>query len=210
MQELAKETIKLLETKTNEYKKIFNFSNEKIIVNYFDSLEDFKNFIYDLRGEKGSLPEYATGTYDNGMVNAYINPEKQLYKKYTASHELFHILYMKYILKNDYSKRVVWYDEGMAQFVSGEDDYLKDTKRFKTYYLKVKEQTKIIPDLNKIQHGSSFYNDDYNGYDLSYLSVRYLSEILSQEDFYKLMSNFSSIKKYGIDKMFKYYDDLIK
>ncbi len=54
------------------------------------------------------------------MVNAYIEHDAQLNRLYTASHELFHILYMKYTLKNDYSKRIVWYVEGMTQFMSGE------------------------------------------------------------------------------------------
>ena len=76
------------------------------------------------------------------MVNAYINPKNQLERIYTASHELFHILYMKYILKDDYSKRIVWYDEGMAQFMSGEKDYLKEGNNFKQYFLKVRETTK--------------------------------------------------------------------
>ena len=39
---------------------------------------------------------------------------------YTASHELFHILYKKYILEKNNIDRVVWLDEGMAQFFSGE------------------------------------------------------------------------------------------
>ena len=156
-----------------------------------------------------SLPKYAKGTYDDGMVNAYIEPDTQLKRLYTASHELFHILYMKYILKNDYSNRIVWYDEGMAQFISGEKDKYADEEKFKRFYLKVKGNTKIIPNLNNLKHGSSFCNDEYNGYDLSYLSVRYLNEILNSEDFKKLMSDFSTIKEYGnnlIYRMFDYYD----
>ena len=58
-------------------------------------------------------------------------------------------------------------------------------------------------------HGDSFCNDKYNGYDLSYLSVKYLNDILNPEKFVKLMPDFSKIKKYGEDivtKMFSYYD----
>ena len=64
------------------------------------------------------------------MVNAFIEPEIQLERIYTASHELVHILYLKYILNNDYDKRIVWYDEGMAQYVSGEKDCLNDKDIF--------------------------------------------------------------------------------
>ena len=210
LQELAEATIKLLQTKIVEYKRLFNIQfEEQIVVNYFDDLEEFREFIYDIRGEKKSLPTYAKGTYDNDMVNAYIEPNEQLKRLFTSSHELFHILYMKYILKNDYSKRIVWYDEGMAQFVSGEKEKYVNEEKFKKFYLKVKEETKIIPNLNDIEHGNLFYNDKYNGYDLSYLAIKYLNDILNQEEFVKLMSDFSNIRKYGKDivtNMFAYYD----
>lgn len=208
--ELAEATIQLLKRKIIEYKLFFDLStSDQIIVNYFDTVEEFKSFIYEIRGESNSLPEYARGTFDNGMVNSYINPNFQLKRLYTASHELFHILYMKYILNNDYSKRIVWYDEGMAQFMSGEKDSLKDNVIFKEFYLRVREETKVIPQMNRLEHGNSFINEDYNGYDLSYLSIKYLSEVLSAEQFKNLKSNFSKIKQLGdeaIQKMFSYYD----
>lgn len=211
LQELAETTIKLLQIKIDEYKKLFNLQiDEQIVVNYFDNLEQFREFIYEIRGERKSLPKYAKGTYDNGMINAYIESNTQLKRLYTSSHELFHILYMKHILKDDYSKRIVWYDEGMAQFMSGEKEKYNDEETFKKFYLKVRETTKEIPSLNKLEHGDSFCNDKYNGYDLSYLSIRYLNDILNKEEFIKLMSNFSNIKKYGNDivtRMFIYYDE---
>ena len=45
------------------YKELFDVKKfRKIQINYFDSKEEFRNYIYDLRGENKSLPEYATGT----------------------------------------------------------------------------------------------------------------------------------------------------
>ena len=210
----------ILKNKIAEYKKLFKIEDmEPVHINYFDDIDQFRNFIYELRGEKESLPQYAIGTYDKGMINAFIEPNidvnSNTYKKklYLASHELFHIFYMKYILKNDYSKRIVWYDEGMAQFLSGEKDELLDLETFKKYILKVKENTLIVPNLNELKHGDSFCNDNYNGYDLSYLCVRYLSEILTIEEFKCLMSDFNKIKEYGsyiINEMFIYYDNFFK
>ncbi len=210
LEPLAESTVSLLNQKIPEFQSFFAIStNEKIVVNYFDTLEEFREFIYSLRGEKHSLPQYATGTYDNEMVNAYIEPKSQLKRLYTASHELFHIFYMKYILKNDYSKRIVWYDEGMAQFMSGEKDkFTLDT--FKDFYLRVKDNTKVIPNLNDLTHGNAFVNEEYNGYDLSYLSIKYLSEQFTKEQFRDFMADFSNIKKIGNDilpKMFLYYDE---
>ena len=209
----------ILNDKIEQYKKIFKIKQlNPIQINYFDNLEEFRNFIYKIRGEKESLPEYATGTYDNGMINAFIKPNIDInsndykIKLYLANHELFHILYMQYILKNDYQKRIVWYDEGMAQFLSGEMDELLDIEKFKKFYLKVKNNTLVIPNLNEIEHGTSFCNNNYNGYDLSYLCIRYLREIMTNEEFQDLMSNFSKIKEYGInivENMFAYYDSII-
>ena len=214
LEDLAQATLSLLEKKIIEYNTFFDISiQEKIIVNYFDTVEEFREFIYEIRGESNSLPEYARGTYDDGMVNACVNPKFQLKRLYTASHELFHILHMKYILNNDYSKRIVWYDEGMAQFMSGEKDSLKDDSVFKDFYMKVKEATKVIPQMNTLEHGNSFVNEDYNGYDLSYLSIKYLSEVLSAEQFKDLMSDFKKISQLGnniIHKMFSYYDEKLE
>lgn len=210
LEELASATIELLKTKSLEYKELFNITEMEVIkVNYFDTLNDFREFIYKLRGEKESLPEYAKGTYDNDMVNAYVASKTQMDKLYTASHELFHIFYMKYILKGNYENRIIWYDEGMAQFLSGEDKKLHQKDNFKEYYLKVKESTKIIPKLNELEHGDAFYNESYNGYDLSYLAIRYLNEIMSVNDFRTLMSDFDKIKVIGnnvLNEMFNYFD----
>ena len=214
LEDLAQATISLLDKKIIEYNTFFDISiQEQIIVNYFDTVEEFREFIYKIRGERDSLPEYARGTYDNGMVNACVNPKFQLKRLYTASHELFHILYMKYILNNDYLKRIVWYDEGMAQFMSGEKDSLNDNSIFKDFYMKVKEETKVTPQMDTLEHGNSFVNEDYNGYDLSYLAIKYLSDILSTEQFKDLMSDFKKISQLGddiIQKMFSYYDEKLE
>lgn len=214
LEKLAEATVQLLNKKIIKYRLFFESPiSEQIVVNYFDTVGEFREFIYEIRGERDSLPEYARGTYDNGMVNACVNSKFQLKRLYTASHELFHILYMKYILNNDYSKRIVWYDEGMAQFMSGEKDSLNDDGIFKEFYFKVREETKVIPQMNSLEHGNSFVNEYYNGYDLSYLSIKYLSEVLSAELFKDLMSDFSKISQLGdgiIQKIFSYYDEKLE
>lgn len=53
------------------------------------------------------------------------------------------------------------------------------------------------------------FKENYDGYDLSYLSIKYLSEVLSAEQFKDLMSYFSKISPFGddiIQKMFSYYN----
>ena len=207
---------KVLIPKIEEYKKIFKLENFKQIqINYFDDIEKFRNYIYKIRGENKSLPTYAAGTYDLDMINVYIDIKSNDYetkKIYIANHELFHILYKKNILNDDMSKRIVWYDEGMAQYLSGEKDYLLNEEEFKEYYNTIKNSTNQIPNLNNLKHGKTFKNEDYNAYDLSYLSIRYLKEILNDKEFFSLMSDFNKILEYGnnITKdMFDYYDNIL-
>ena len=67
--------------------------------------------------------------------------------------------------------------------------------------------------MNSLKHGKSFVNEGYNGYDLSYLSIKYLSEILSDIQFKNLMSDFSKITQFGndiISKMFSYFDEKLE
>lgn len=57
------------------YKKLFGVDSfRKIQINFFDNIDKFREFIYGLRGEWESLPEYAKGTFDQGMINMYLNP----------------------------------------------------------------------------------------------------------------------------------------
>ena len=211
LEELIDKTLEVLNKKIKEYENIFNINiKNKIVINYFDKLEEFREFIYDIRGERTSLPEYAKGTYDNGMINAYIDINLLDKKIYNASHELFHILYLKHILNGDLRNRIVWYDEGMAQFMSGEKDYLKDEKEFKEFYIQAKQRNRIIPNLNELWHGNSFYNENYDGYQLSYLSIRYLYEALSEKEFYSLLFDIEKVKEIGCDiaeKAIKYFEN---
>ena len=96
--------------------------------------------------------------------------------------------------------------------MSGEKNYLDIDNNFEKFYKTVKENTNVIPNLNDIKHGNLFYNENYNGYDLSYLSIRYLYEIIGENEFKKLMHDFEKIKEIGnniIYDMFSYYDEKI-
>ena len=197
------------------YKKIFDVDEfRKVQINYFDNKDDFRNFIYSLRGEKESLPEYAKGTFDNGMINAFIetNIIKEtplfIHRKYNASHELFHIMYQELVWEKHNKKRIVWFDEGMAQFFSGEN-YKEMTLNFAEWLNNVKFNTKKIPDLNNLNHGSDFVTKEYSGYNLSLLAVKYLYDILGIDEFKKLIFDNDRIIKLGnsvIEDAFNFYN----
>lgn len=186
----------ILNETLDTYKELFDIEDfRKVQINYFDNLDEFREFICGLRGESKSLPEYARGTFDKGMINAYVDPAKAktIKKLYMASHELFHIMYQELVWEKSNEDRIIWFDEGMAQFFSGEN---KNTD-YDVLLERVKENTKVYPELNKISHGNSFKNDDYNGYNISLLSVHYLHEKLGHEGFKELMHDTDRIKKYG-------------
>lgn len=205
----------MLENSLKLYKNIFDVDAfRKVQINYFDNIESFRNYIYELTGERDSLPEYAKATFDMGMINAFIAPNiiegtpLFIYMKYNASHELFHIMYQELVWEKNNLDRIVWFDEGMAQFFSGERDK-EIMLDFTNWFDRIKSNTKIIPNLNKLNHGSAFETEEYSGYDLSLLAVKYLYDKLGIDEFKKLISDNDRIIKLEtniIDEAFSFYD----
>lgn len=104
--------MRILNESISFYQSLFDVNQfRKLRINYFDNIDKFREFIYSLRGEETSLPEYAVGTLDNEMVNAFIQPNiivgTPLYnkKRFMASHELFHIMYKELILERKVKKK---------------------------------------------------------------------------------------------------------
>lgn len=206
---------RILDSSLKQYKLLFDIDEfDKVQINFFDSVEKFRNFIYKLRGENKSLPSYAKGTYDKGMINAYIEPnivmDSPLYYKklYTASHELFHIMYQKLILEKENKERITWFDEGMAQFFSGEYSNKLNDNHFKDFINYVFARTKVIPDLNVLKHGKDFETENYSGYNLSLIAIKYLYDTIELEGLKLLMHDTDKIINIGKDIIydaFTYY-----
>ena len=207
----------ILENTIKDYKELFNIKNyRKVQINYFDDLDKFREYIYSLRKEKESLPSYAIGTYDNGMINSYIdiktiNDKDKLHRRiYMASHELFHIMYNELILEKENINRIIWFDEGSAQFFSKEYDNLNNKEEFNKWVKEVKKETKEFPNMNELTHGDKFKTDTYNGYDLSLLAIKYLIDTIKLDEFKKLMHDEKRILEYGkniIKESFEYYNN---
>jgi hypothetical protein len=202
------------------YKELFDIDTfRKVQINYFDDINKFREYIYSLRGEKTSLPRYAQGTFDNGMINSYIaanwvvgSPMYNI-KLYMASHELFHIMYQELIWQKEGLPRITWFDEGMAQLFSGENNNNLSSENFEKWFNMVIAKTKVIPNLNELNHGNGFETEDYSGYHLSLLSVKYLFDILPAQEFKNLMHDTEKINEYGkivVESAFKYYNEKLK
>ena len=168
----------------NNLKNIFDFFSlndfRRVIVNLFDNIDIFKNYISEIRKvDIATLPWYIKGTYDNGMINHYVDISKV--KLSLILHELVHIIYKEIVLNNEYQKRVVWLDEGLAQNLSGENKVLENDEKFISFIDKILS-IENLPALNELSHGKNFSNNLYNGYDLSYLAVRYLIETKNHDE----------------------------
>ena len=228
----------IVEYFNNNYTRILKFyhleSYNQYCINLFDDLQKFRNFIiFDMRNGNNTLPDYAVGTYDKGMCNQFVGfkkDEKGVYtvinnkveyisdKAYrrrivTPIHELVHIIYPNNVIHGNVELRVVWIDEGLAQNLSGEYDYLdNDVNEFIKFYKNVKNETKIIPKLKGIKHGKDFRNENYDLYKLSYLAVRYLFETMSQEEIYDIIMDYEKSNEIGehiLNDMFEYFDKLL-
>lgn len=209
--DIVKDMLEISLYKTKEIYDFFKIDSFRCVTaNLFDDLNEFKSFISNIRGISiDDLPKYVQGTFDKGMINAYINPNVKkdniFYKRisHMIFHELSHIIYLEYILKNDVSKRIIWLDEGLAQNLSGEftDDDLNDfLNKFKSF--------KNIPNLNELKHGEKFVNDDYNGYVISYLVVKYLTQTRGYDDLLTILKSNELSKELGneiTNEMKEYY-----
>ena len=101
----------------------------------------------------------------------------------------------------------------MAQLFSGEKDKKLNEENFENWFNFVLNKTSKIPNLNELQHGTSFENEKYSGYNLSLLSVKYLYETLGHEEFKKLMHDNERIIEYGksiVQDSIDYYQDKLR
>lgn len=107
-------------------------------------------------------------------------------------HEYIHLLYNEYITK----ERVVWLDEGIALNLSYEKNMLHDEKRFNDFMKNICLMKEYIGNMSNLSHeNGNFVTDEYNGYDLSYICVKYLMKIYTKEEFNKLIRNNKAVSK---------------
>lgn len=101
----------------------------------------------------------------------------------------------------------------MAQYFSGEYNYDLSNENFENWFKTVIKNTKMFPNLNELNHGNGFETENYSGYKLSLLAVKYLYDRLSMEEFKKLMHNTDDILRYGstvFNDAISYYNDKYK
>ena len=184
---------------TEHKEKILEFLGldyfRKVEVNLFDNQETFIDFIKKLRWKGAKIPKYCTGTYDNNMVNLFLPTKQVKNPKRLGSiilHEFIHIIYNLYT-----DRRVVWFDEGLAMNLSSERNNLLEKENLKRFIADQLLSKNLPSNINSITHGELFVNEEYNGYDLSYLAVRYLLEIKTKEEIQEMIKNSEKVLEIG-------------
>ena len=189
------------------FKKFYLESINKMEIRLFSD----KDLLSDIPYKLGDF----AGFFNNNGVNCYINingkkSEDDIIK--AIMHEIVHHIYRFYI-ESDTSNRIIWFDEGLAINFSLQNDKYNDGNNFKGFLDDKIFSIKNIPCINDLNHGKSFVNENYNGYDLSYLVVRYLIENNSDEDFYLIMKSKKTIKDIGeniLNIAISYYYNIYK
>ena len=211
------DSIKALDERLIVYKRLFNKEElDKLSIYFYTNLDNY-------RSTMDNMPEYSRGYINSSEYKIVVCNDKEedtqsiFYHKRTHSiaHEAFHIYYSNYVYKT-LNNRVIWFDEGMARYMSGElDGFDEDHQRFA--YKKFRDEYKPITNLNDRRHGSSDLSDELifnrpgviEGYYLSYIIIRYLVETKGIEYIKELMSNKEEILKVGnsiIDEVLEYFD----
>lgn len=208
-----------------EYRDFFDTDDLQISdmeIYLFDDLEKYRE---DYRKRLGKEPpEYSRGNF--GQRKAYImidskelNDDTYLNKaKAIGAHEIFHVLYRELGYKS--GERIVWFDEGLAQVLSKEKDFLTEDK-LRKYFLKTMSEYKDIDNLNERIQGNSSIPDDkiftrkgvIDGYALSYFSVRFLLETKGREYLKRLMKENNTVIEVGqniLPNMIRHYSEKFK
>lgn len=218
--DLTDEAAVILNTLTSKKQELLDFfgfhSFDKITINLFENQENY----YDYVKQFYEPAPYSVGCFfDQEIANVCTSKKRENINLFIneLAHECVHIFYRK-IWKNKYD-RFVWFDEGLAQYLSGEKSKLEiDEGYFKKWYLtNIIGNDKEIPDISFLKnHGTKYgefvdtVTNKYNGYDLSYLMVRYINENLDIHTFINFYSKLKELETHILPDTINYYNNFFE
>ena len=206
------------------YRKIFGVTKlTKIAFEIYDEkteIDTWKARYVDIYGKEP--PSYSRGYFEpNYNLSSCCMHANSIYGTgwwnsavCTNAHEAFHLYYKTYIYGDD---RITWFDEGMAQFISGEkDSWLNDSEKFYEKFMYFLDNYIPISNLNERRQGNNSVSDDlifqrenvFNGYLASVLIIKYIVDVNGTSYLYELMKNNVEIRTLGnhvLDYMILYY-----
>lgn len=176
-------------------KRVLSFFGRKDMdscyIHVFEDMAEIKRYLNDnciMSYEE--QPDYLCGVERLKKI-FYLSYEDPYFKNndYTQEdydkvivHEFIHLVEDKI-----FPRHPEWLSEGIACYLSGQykngpeyvmDNYVKNYK---------------MPDIKDLK-GETFKTDNYDGYDLSYLMVCYLIEILGKKEFVEMLKDRSQIE----------------
>ncbi len=205
LENFAKESIEYLTKRQKEILLFFNLVNiDKIMIDIHSDRNLFEEM------SKYNFTDFA-GFFNEQGVLAFLNlngnySNEKLQKKLV--HEMVHHIYKYYVYKNQ--ERITWIDEGLATYLSN------DREIDETSLCYLQEQLlslRKLPNINKLTHGSNFITEQYNGYFLSYLAVKYMNETITHEKFIEIIKDHDTIINIGnniLPLMIDYYKETNK
>ena len=203
------------------FRKIFKkdkLIKSKVII--FCDLEEFRKNACEQRKVE-SIPDYSRGWF-NGSENACFLCMESIplfstkkYYSYISSiaHEIFHNLYKKYYYGTD---RITWFDEGLAQYLSGEVANYNENDWYSLFNF-YKNNSVYFNNLNDKINGDSKIPDErifkrkwvFEGYAASLLVIKYLIDVYGEEYLYDLMFDNQRIREVG-ENILNLIDDYYK
>lgn len=208
--------------------QIITFLNTKIssLMTFFEIKEINQITIY-LYDDQDKFLEHTKYPYQIGpLAGAYNYYQIMVYSDLTKislnqlynciAHEMVHLIYQNYIRERTPNSKTVWFEEGLAQVLSGEKGDLLDDEKFREFLDKnIYAEGKEIPRIKYLKrHGDKYgefidrENNSYNGYHWSYLMVRYLFETTSLKNINKIMRSKQEItilERFLPDSAYYYY-----
>lgn len=161
---------------------------EDIEVYLFFNEDEYNKYVSE-NYEESDQETYKKATFNENSIVILCDEEKLKNKLFHYANVYAHVIvHMTFASKPILaSNRVLWYEEGLAQLLSGEKNNLDDDEKFKDFMLRkvFSSQWKIPKPEYLSKHGKEFGQfdcDDYNGYTISYMMVRYLKDYYA--DFY--------------------------
>jgi hypothetical protein len=166
--------------------KVFGLTEfRQVKVNLFENYEQFQNHEKTIFGK---VSGWAVAFHGRGEIFVLVNkisvPEHGACRIF---HELVHIIHNE-VFKPD-NRVGIWFFEGLAKFLSGEKGFYNNKERMQKF-IETKITSKTLPDISALrEHGETFKNDNYDGYDISFMCIRYLFDTLGTEKFRELIKD---------------------
>lgn len=212
--------------KMDEYRRIFKREKlDKCTIILYDDLEEYRSDARRIR--KCEPAEYSRGWFNSRDRVSYCCFDLERLKEgknniqywdnciSSSSHELFHFYYRIYYYGNH---RITWFDEGMAQYLSGETASYSNNTWYNVFKRFI-ENYKPINNLNDRVNGNSSIPDElifkranvFDGYTAGLLAIKYLFDTKGEEYVFDLMFDNTRILEEGediLDRMITYYKEI--